>query len=92
MGLSKMGTSTESVLVVLESDLRLLSSETRRAEGFTGWLTGPDHLAVKEAAERAVLKLRSLAPSSDPSASVAASKVTVILLKSCNITVFIWLV
>ena len=70
-----MGQLPENLLAILESDLRFLSGETRRAEGFTGWLTGPDHMAVKEAAERAVLKLRSLAADLDPPASVAASKV-----------------
>ena len=70
-----MGQLPENLLAILESDLRFLSGETRRAEGFTGWLTGPDHLAVKEAAERAVLKVRSLVAHPDPPASVAASKV-----------------
>lgn len=69
-----MGTG-DNLLAILESDLRSLSAETRRTEGFTGWLTGPEHSAVKEAAERAVLKLRSFAGQPDSAASIAASKV-----------------
>jgi hypothetical protein len=44
----------------IETDLRLLSAETRRSEGFTSWLTGPDFPQIKEAAERGVLKLRGV--------------------------------
>lgn len=61
----------------LESDLRLLSAETRRSEGFTSWLTGPDFPQIKEAAERGVLKLRSVTGMSDDSAeAVQKSKVS----------------
>ena len=66
--------SADGLLGLLEADLRLLSSETRRTEGFTGWLTGPEHLPVKEAAERAVLKLRSLAGQADALAAIRDSK------------------
>ena len=66
--------AADGLLGLLEADLRLLSSETRRTEGFTGWLTGPEHLPVKEAAERAVLKLRSLSGQPDTLASIRDSK------------------
>ena len=66
--------AADGLLGLLEADLRQLSSETRRAEGFTGWLTGPEHLPVKEAAERAVLKLRSLAGQPDAMAAIRDSK------------------
>lgn len=48
----------QQVFAVLESDLRQLSSDARRSEGFVGWLSGPEHPQIKEAAERALLKLR----------------------------------
>lgn len=43
---------------MLESDLRQLSTDARRSEGFVGWLSGPEHPEIKEAVERALLKLR----------------------------------
>ncbi|KAK9810126.1 hypothetical protein WJX72_005196 [[Myrmecia] bisecta] len=59
----------EGFLAVLESDLRLLSGESRRAEGLagqlTGWLSGNEYPQIKEAAERAALKLRSYAAKDD---------------------------
>ena len=55
--------STEAIASTLESDLRTLSSEARRADGLasqlTGWLSGPEHPQIKEAAERAILSLPS---------------------------------
>ena len=60
-------------LSVLEADLRLLSGESRKAESLTGqltgWLSGPEHPQLREAAERALLKLRTpLDPGDDASA------------------------
>ncbi|DBA68408.1 TPA: hypothetical protein ACH3X2_013711 [Trebouxia sp. C0005] len=61
--------STEAIAGTLESDLRLLSSEARRADGLasqlTGWLSGPEHPQIKEAAERAILRLRSFGARDD---------------------------
>ncbi len=66
----------ESLSAVLETDLRLLSAETRRSEGFTSWLTGPDFPQIKEAAERSVLKLRSVTgKSADSAETLQKSKV-----------------
>lgn len=55
--------SQDAFLAGLEADLRALSNEARRSDSLagqlTGWLSGPEHPAIKEAAERAMLKLRS---------------------------------
>ena len=67
-------TSTGSLSAALEVDLRLLSAETRRSEGFTSWLTGPDFPRIKEAAERGVLKLRSTSGRQESAESVQKSK------------------
>lgn len=64
----------DSLSTGLETDLRLLSAETRRSEGFTSWLTGPDFPQIKEAAERGVLKLRSVSGKPVSSGSVLRSK------------------
>eukprot|EP00959_Pyramimonas_sp_CCMP1952_P350949 7352536-Pyramimonas_sp.AAC.1 len=46
---------------MLEADLRNLSAEARKPEpGLVGYFGGTAHPEVKEAAERAILKLRSL--------------------------------
>jgi hypothetical protein len=65
----------DNLSAVLESDLRLLSAETRRSEGFTSWLTGPDFPQIKEAAERGVLKLRSTTGRNSSAEAVQKSKV-----------------
>ena len=48
-------------LSVVEADLRLLSGESRKSESLTGqltgWLSGPEHPQLREAVERALLKL-----------------------------------
>ena len=58
--------SGEGMVPALEADLRHLSAESRRAESLaghlTGWLTGPDNPQIKAGAERAMLRLRGLAP------------------------------
>ncbi|BDA41918.1 Protein MON2 homolog [Coccomyxa sp. Obi] len=60
----------ESALPSLEADLRILSAESRRSESLTGqltgWLAGPEHPQIKESAERAMLKLRTLGNNEDP--------------------------
>ncbi|KAK9811035.1 hypothetical protein WJX73_008056 [Symbiochloris irregularis] len=54
----------EHLLEILETDLRALSVEARKNDGvaahITGWFSGPEHPAIKEAAERTMLKLRSM--------------------------------
>ena len=56
----------------LEADLRALATEARRQDGFTSWITGAaQNLDVKDAAERAVLKLRAL-PSGDGAEAIAS--------------------
>ena len=71
--------STEAIAGTLESDLRLLSSEARRADGLasqlTGWLSGPEHPQIKEAAERAILRLRSFSAREDGLEHLRNSKV-----------------
>ena len=71
--------STEAIAGTLESDLRLLSSEARRADGLasqlTGWLSGPEHPQIKEAAERAILRLRSFGARDDGLEHLRNSKV-----------------
>lgn len=53
----------DAFLAGLEADLRALSQEARRSDSLagqlTGWLSGAEHPAIKESAERAMLKLRS---------------------------------
>ena len=71
--------STEAIASTLESDLRTLSSEARRADGLasqlTGWLSGPEHPQIKEAAERAILRLRSFGAREDGLEHLRNSKV-----------------
>jgi hypothetical protein len=67
---------SQSFATVLEHDLRQLTSESRRQDGFAGWLTGQQNLDVKDAAERATLKLRSLSAAAGPiEQSIANSEV-----------------
>ena len=72
--------ATEAITGALESDLRLLSSEARRADGLasqlTGWLSGPEHPQIKEAAERAILRLRSFGAKEDGLEHLKTSKVS----------------
>ena len=67
-------------LSVLEADLRLLSGESRKAESLTGqltgWLSGPEHPQLREAAERALLELRTPLDPGDEEASARQRKVT----------------
>lgn len=74
--------ATEAITGALESDLRLLSSEARRADGLasqlTGWLSGPEHPQIKEAAERAILRLRSFGAKEDGLEHLKTSKVSLL--------------
>ena len=70
----------EAFFGALEADLRLLSSEARRPDSLagqlTGWLSGPEHPLIKEAAERAVLKLQSGVGAEDALQQLQQSKVS----------------
>lgn len=56
------GSQVAGLLAVLEADLRQLSHDARKAEGFAGFFGSSDNQPeVKEAAERAVMKVRALA-------------------------------
>ena len=50
---------------LLETEFRQLSQDARKSEGLASFFTSSDHPEVKEAAERAVLKIRSMADSPD---------------------------
>jgi hypothetical protein len=69
----------DNALAQLDADLRLLSSESRRADSLTGqltgWLSGPEHPQIKESAERAMLRLRSMASSDDAETAAKHRKV-----------------
>ena len=78
--------SSEAFVASVESDLRLLANEARRSESLagqlTGWLSGPEHPIIKELAERAVLKLQSLAGAEDAVQQLQHSKVGSIISQS----------
>ena len=78
--------SSEAFVASVESDLRLLANEARRSESLagqlTGWLSGPEHPIIKELAERAVLKLQSLAGAEDTVQQLQHSKVGSIISQS----------
>lgn len=80
----------DNLSAALETDLRLLSAETRRSEGFTSWLTGPDFPQIKEAAERGVLKLRSTTGRSSSAETVQKSKVSSIAACVPGMSCSIW--
>lgn len=71
--------SQDAFLAGLEADLRSLSQEARRSDSLagqlTGWLSGPEHPAIKEAAERAMLKLRSTVDQGQGLAAIKGNKV-----------------
>ncbi|KAK2078912.1 hypothetical protein QBZ16_002602 [Prototheca wickerhamii] len=52
--------SASGIIGILEADYRQLSSDARRSEGFVGLFASTDHPGIKDAAERALLRLRSL--------------------------------
>ena len=60
---------------LLEAEFRQLSQDARKGEGITSWLSSSDYPEVKEAAERAVLKVRSFADSPDALEQIRHSKV-----------------
>lgn len=81
---------SQSFAAVLEHDLRQLTSESRRQDGFAGWLTGQQNLDVKDSAERAILKLRSLSAAAGPiSQSIANSEVRLCIgMRTASLGVF----
>lgn len=74
----------EAFISILETDLRLLSSESRKSDSLAGqlagWLSNSEHPEVKEAAERAVLKLRAFSRQPDCIEAIQNSTVRRILL------------
>lgn len=68
----------EPILEALEVDLRALSAEARRSDGvaghISGWFSGPEHPQIKEAAERTMLRLRSLSGQEDELDAARTSK------------------
>lgn len=69
----------ETFLSILEADLRLLSQESRKSDSLAGqlagWLSNSEHPEVKEAAERAVLKLRAFSRQPDCIEAIQSSTV-----------------
>ena len=62
-------------LQVLENDLRLLSAEARRNDGFGGFFTGASFPELKDAAEAAILKVRSLPVNAEASETLVGVEV-----------------
>lgn len=66
---------------VLEADLRQLAHDARRSEGFASFFSNADNQPdVKEAADRAVMKVRSLADHHDMLNQIKSCKVCLILI------------
>ena len=69
----------EPLLEALEADLRALAVEARKNDGvaahITGWFSGPEHPQIKEAAERTMLRLRSISAKDDGLDHAKTSKV-----------------
>lgn len=60
---------------MLEAEFRQLSQDARKSEGLASYFSSADHPEVKEAAERAVLKIRSLAEAPDAVEQIRNAKV-----------------
>ena len=79
-------------VAVLDAECRQLAAEARKQDGFAGWLTGPSHLDVKDAAERAVLKLRSLSTGSgSPAQAIANCEARLVPILFLNLAVLLML-
>ena len=76
-----VGTGPSSGLVsVLEADFRQLAHDARKSEGFASFFSNADNQPeVKEAAERAVMKLRGWADHSTALLQIRNSKVCLII-------------
>lgn len=68
--------SSTSFVAALEAEYRQLSTEARKTEGFAGLFTSTDHPEIKEAAEKALLRIRSLADVPDANTQLAQCKVS----------------
>ncbi|KFM25189.1 MON2-like protein [Auxenochlorella protothecoides] len=66
--------SSTSFVAALEAEYRQLSTEARKTEGFAGLFTSTDHPEIKEAAEKALLRIRSLADVPDANTQLAQCK------------------
>ena len=60
---------------MLEAEFRQLSQDARKSEGLASFFSSADHPEVKEAAERAVLKIRAVADAPDALEQLRAAKV-----------------
>lgn len=60
---------------MLEAEFRQLSQDARKSEGLASFFSSADHPEVKEAAERAVLKIRSVADAPDVLEQLRGAKV-----------------
>lgn len=68
---------SSSLVSLLEADFRNLAQDARKADGIAGFFTSAPNPEVKEAAERAVLRVCSFAEHEDPIGQVRAhSKVS----------------
>lgn len=58
-----MAVAAEGLRTCLLADLQTLSQEAKRPESLTGqltgWISGPEHPFVRDACEKALLKLNS---------------------------------
>lgn len=71
--------ASDQFISVIEGDLRQLSQDARKAEGLAGFFSSSDHSPqVKEAAERAVLKLRSFSDQDNALEQIRNSKVSIV--------------
>ena len=76
--------SGERFKALLVADLRTLSSEARRSDSLagqlTGWLSGPEYPAIKDAAERTLLKLLN-----EEDENAVDKKVSQLCIGSCTL-------
>ena len=72
--------SDSTFFEVLEADLRALSAEASKTDSLatqiSGWLSHTDYPQLKEASERAAMKLRTITPDKSGIAAVRNSKVS----------------
>lgn len=66
---------SQGFLAALEADYRQISQDARKAEGFVGLFSSSDHPEIKEAAERAVLRIRGFGEGPTAVDQIRGSKV-----------------